>query len=216
MPTIWEMVRDYFKKPLYRQIKNPLGINLNSTLKIDVLDYRDRTFVLKQIRQYNHEIGGNNLSFVDYKLESSSLALDGEDWEIILRYNEVEKTDKVLLLYLSHEHGYEKELVDSLLEKNEFEMYYDDRTEVFHRIHDVSKPYSAKVLQIDENNFNDKNLEKQNYLELTYWDYLRSNVDEANQEYHEFLFVEKNKSNGWFQFWRGFELSSNKINVLTK
>jgi hypothetical protein len=46
---------------------------------------------------------------------------------------------------------------------------------------------------------------------LEYWDYSRIVKDEANQKVEEFLFVEMDKDNGWFQLWRGAEVDSRNI-----
>jgi hypothetical protein len=46
--------------------------------------------------------------------------------------------------------------------------------------------------------------------EIEYWDYSRL-IDIEGVETEEFIFVEMNKADGWFQIWRGVEVAAGKI-----
>ena len=47
-----------------------------------------------------------------------------------------------------------------------------------------------------------------------YWDYWRDVKDEAGQSRCEFLFVEMDAENGWFQIWKGNEIDPKRVVVI--
>lgn len=48
---------------------------------------------------------------------------------------------------------------------------------------------------------------------IEYWDYSRL-TDIEGVETEEFIFVEMNKADGWFEIWRGIEVAAGKIAVV--
>ena len=48
---------------------------------------------------------------------------------------------------------------------------------------------------------------------IEFWDFSRL-IDVEGVETEEFVFVEMNKADGWFQIWRGIEVAPGKIAVL--
>ena len=48
---------------------------------------------------------------------------------------------------------------------------------------------------------------------VEYWDYWREVKDEAGQPRREFLFVEMDGENGWFQIWKGMEIDPKRVMI---
>ena len=48
---------------------------------------------------------------------------------------------------------------------------------------------------------------------IEYWDYSRL-TDIEGVETEEFVFVEMNQADGWFEIWRGIEVATDRITVL--
>jgi hypothetical protein len=75
-------------------------------------------------------------------------------------------------------------------------------TETYRRINDNLSSYKADVLIVTEC-LNQQAVTKKNAVaELEYWDYFRE-VEQGGRKFPQFLFVEMNLKNGWFQIWQG-------------
>lgn len=199
--TLWEMLTTK-KVPIEQQITNPLKAKLGSTCHLNEIDMEDMTFVVKQISDYEREIGDHKVHFTDYDMLARPL--DGDDIRVKMRLNPMENPDQaanlthdVLLLRLIDEMAYSEDfhkVVNDTTKKFEF---LDDKgacKERFFRINDVQEPYKANITFLAENQ--PKELQKS---QVEYWDYWMEKT-EAGITY---LFVEMDTDNGWFQLWRG-------------
>jgi hypothetical protein len=77
----------------------------------------------------------------------------------------------------------------------------NDLHEEYWRVNDVGIPYSATVTTLMENLENST---------IEYWDYSRiTKLDNVDVE--QFLFVEMNKENGWFEIFQGIEIGPEQV-----
>ena len=77
--------------------------------------------------------------------------------------------------------------------------------DIFWRIYDVRDSHVSSV----NIRSSDTGIVK---AEIEYWDYSRL-TDIEGVETEEFIFVEMNKADGWFQVWRGVEVALGRITV---
>jgi hypothetical protein len=84
---------------------------------------------------------------------------------------------------------------------------------------DASKP--GNVFNVDDDKTGEKlefhrasGVESLKFSEREVWDFFRKTQDEAGHTFEEFLFVEKEESNGWFTLWRGREYPSFVLETL--
>lgn len=85
----------------------------------------------------------------------------------------------------------------------------------FTRLHGLTEPYKAVVTQIrdeDENKRIDRDEIK--WIRLEYWDFERDTVDVGGQPEKEYLFVELDTVDGWFELWRGRPIEPRRITVI--
>lgn len=217
--TLWEMLLEKFQGPVEYQFYNPLKARIGNAATIDDVTLRELQFFLREIREYRRTIGRQQFFFVDYVLLARPLG--GEDAWVRLRLNPVDDPERaagvshqVLLLQLYEEMPYSQELHDVLNDTTKrFQVLEDGEVkEEFWRINDVSTPYKARVAVVRDVN-RDQRVEKEEVerLEVEYWDYWRETPDVGGSPYTEFLFVEMDRSNGWFQMWRGREIDPHKV-----
>jgi hypothetical protein len=220
--TMWEMLMAKLHGPVESHYYNPLQAKIGSSLLIDVIDLRDDNFFIKEIRQYKRTIDNRTFLFVDYVLLARPL--HGEDIWVRLRLNPVEDpeaaaglTHTALLLRLYDEMAYDEGLYKVVTDTTrKFEVIENGQvTEEYWRINDVTSSYKAKVSVLkDENKDGRLDEDEVEKMELEYWDYWRDTTDEVGQPLRQYLFVEMNSANGWFQIWRGHELDPQKVVVV--
>ena len=220
--TLWEMLLEKVQGPLELKYYNPLRARIGSAVTIDTLELRDQDFFLREIREYKRTIGSKEFRFVDYALRARPLG--GSDVWVRLRLNPVEDPTKVaglthdvLLLRLDDEMSYNEELHRLVGDDtHKFQVLQDGKVvEEYWRINDVGSPYQANVSVVKDSNANNK-AEKDEIenLRLDYWDYWREVKDEAGQAHTEFLFVEMNAADGWFQIWKGGAIDPQQVVVM--
>jgi hypothetical protein len=220
--TLWEMLKAKVSGPVEKQVYNPSGAKIGSAVTIDALDLADANFFIKEIRQYRRLIEGREFLFVDYVLLARSLK--GDDNWVRLRLNPVDDPDRAagvthnaLVLRLYDEMAYNEDLHKVVTDDTKkFQVLENGQvTEEFFRINDVAGSYKTQVTVVQDLN-HDKQADKDEVAreEIEYWDYWREIKDEAGQPFNEFLFVEMNTANGWFQMWRGREIDMQKVMVL--
>jgi hypothetical protein len=87
--------------------------------------------------------------------------------------------------------------------------------EEYWRINDVTSSYKAKVAVVKDANQKSKAAKDEiERVEVEYWDYWREVKDQAGQTSTQFLFVEMDTDNGWFQLWQGQEIDPQRVFVL--
>jgi len=216
--TLWEMLKAKVAGPVELRITNPLKLKIGNSVRIDELDLKDFHFTVKRIMEYKRTIGGSDFFFTDYDLVARPLA--GEEVKIRLRLNPMENPDKVaglthnvVLLKLYDELAYDEGLYKVVTDKTKkFEVNQDGVcTERYFRINDVQDPYRPAVTVVKEG---DKDTDDLRKLNLEYWDYWREEKDEGGTPFNQFLFVEMDKDDGWFQMWRGQEIDPQQVSVL--
>ena len=220
--TLWEMLTSKFSSPTELKYYNPLKARIGNAVQINDIDWKDNSFFLKEIREYQRRISGQLFLFVDYVLLSRPL--HGDDTWIRLRLNPVDDptraaglTHNVLLLRLDDDLAYDEGLHNILRDTTKkFQVLENGQvTEEYWRVNDVGDSYEAKVTVLrDVNNDGTVDDDEVQRLQIEYWDYWREIKDIAGQPVTQYLFVEMNKDNGWFQIWKGQEIDPTKVMVM--
>jgi hypothetical protein len=220
--TVWEMLTGGFSGSVELQFYNPLKARIGSAVAIDDPDWKDYNFFLREIREYKRTIGGQQFQFADYALQARSL--HGEDVWVRIRLNPVADagrvaglTHQVLFLRLDDDLAYDEGLHNVVRDTTKkFQVLQDGQvTEEYWRINDVGDSYKARVAIVKDLN-NDGTVEQDEvrHVQLEYWDYWRETPDIAGQKVTQFLFVEMDTDNGWFQIWKGQEIDPQKVMVM--
>lgn len=220
--TLWEMLVDKLSHSQEFKYYNPLHTRVGHAVTIDTIELRDYNFFLREILEYKRRIGPNQYLFADYVILARPL--EGEDVLLRLRLNPVDEKERtgdsshhVLLLHLDEDMAYDEGLHKVVNDSTKkFQVIEDGKVvEEYFRINDVGRSYKAQVTRlrdIDQNGKVEKSeVEK---LKLEYWDYWREIKDEAGQPKLQFLFVEMNSADGWFQIWKGEEMDPKKVLVI--
>jgi hypothetical protein len=220
--TLWEMLLAKIHGPVELHYYNPLKAKIGSSIMINEIDLRDDNFLVKEIRQYERTMDRRPFPFVDYVLLSRPL--HGEEVWARLRLNPVDGpeaeaglTHTALLLRLYDEMAYDEGLHKVVTDTTKkFEVTENGQvTEEYWRINDVASSYKARVAVIkDENKDGQVDEGEVEKMELEYWDYWRDTTDAFGQPLRQYLFVEMNTENGWFQIWRGQEVDPQKVLVM--
>jgi hypothetical protein len=223
MPTLWQMLTKSLKgataapAPKTQVIANPLKAKVGSSVQFDVLDYRDMTFFVREVREVTRFVGSKNFPFVDYTLLARPLG--GDDVTVKLRLMPVtnpqpgdDLTHNVLLLTKHDELPYNDEFKNGVLAGEEFVINQDDvETGRYWRINDVKGSYEITAKIVDETN------EKKDGAFTTekaeQWDFWREFKDEADQPTKEYVYIEMNKSDGYFTIWKGQEINARRVDV---
>lgn len=221
--TLWEMLVEAFSpgSPEFK-FYNPLKARIGNAVMIDTFELRELNFFLQEIRECKRRIHGQEFLFTDYVILARPLG--GEDVLLRLRLNPVDDPKRVaglthdaLLLKLYDQMAYDKGLHDVLNDTTKvFQVLQDGAVqEEYYRLNDVIGPYEAEVNVIRDINKDGKiQMSEVEKVHLEYWDYGRELKDEAGQPYHQFLFVEMDTSNGWFQMWRGETIDPHKVMIM--
>jgi hypothetical protein len=221
--TLFEMLCDRFKGPIEHQVANPLKMKLGQSMTIKDIDYKGLVFYLKRILEYKRTINGEDFVFTDYELQARPFGAD--EVNLRLRLNPIADPDAVsglthnaVLLKMYDELAYTEDFHKIVNDTTkQFQVFENGvMTEQYWRVNDVQESYKTTVTVVDSASV-DKGVKKvdelpKNYLE--FWDYHRETVDEANQKLIQYLFVEMDQSNGWFQIWRGAEIDTQLVSVL--
>lgn len=194
--TLWQIWTE--KEPEKPQVYNPIKAEVGSLISIDAIDFRDLTLKVTAINEVRRVIGGESFFFADYDLT-------GGKKPIRLRVSSPGAKlmpDQIVVLTLYDEFAYAKDFENVVRDPSKLFRIDEERAE-FYRINDVNDPYRASVSSIPTSTRN-----------ITYWDYWRETKDEAGNKLHQFLFVEMDDKNGWFQIWRGEEIPPQMVTVI--
>lgn len=221
--TLWEMLKEKFQPaPVELQFYNPLKARIGNAVTINEIELRDYNFFIKEIHEYRRTIGRQQHYFADYVLLARPLG--GEDVLLRLRLVPVADpqraaglTHQALLLRLYDEMAYNEELhkvVNDTTKK--FEVLENGQVVAeYWRINDVATSYKAKVAVItDINRDNKVEINEVQRRGLEYWDYWRETTEAGGVKFTEFLFIEMDSANGWFQMWRGREVDPQLVIVM--
>lgn len=222
--TFFQMLKGKLSSPTELKVYNPLRLKVGDNVTIDAIDLRDLDFKVTAVREMNRETNGYKYQSVDYQLLGSPLggsATEATSARLRLNPRTVPDpasglTHNVLVLSLYYECGYKDAQDQGLIDAvnagtGEFEIDWKGQRK-YYRINDLTTPWDAnlKILedldgngQVDDDEIRDQSIQ--------YWDYHTELLDEASQPYTEYLFIEQNPEDGWFQIWRGFEINPEKV-----
>lgn len=197
------------------KVFNPIGSKVGNTVLIDSLDYRDLNFFVKEIREHTVIFSSKKYRFVDYILVACPL--NGDDVLVKLRLLPQDNSYKSVVLHLYDEFTYSDDFKAVVNDESKKFNVDDDEInlhEEYWRVNDVGISLESKYLSlVDENNDGKVNANELTTGKMDFWDYSRlTNIDSV--EIEQFLFIEMNKEDGWFQIWRGMEIPTEKIEVL--
>lgn len=201
-------------------IYNPLGVRCGSAISVNELDYRGLDFFVREIREYQANINGEQYKFSDYDLLARPLGK--EDVAVRLRVMPEDNPDslcthRTIILTLLDEFGYDEGFEEVLLDDTGiFQVDHEDREpDRFWRPGEEgnylldSYKFRGKSLN-DKDNSGKVDASEVKSFSIGSWDYSRE-TDFDGVAAEEFLFVEKNSDSGWFQIWRGPQLSPEQI-----
>ncbi len=219
--TLWEMLMAKVRGPVEFRYYNPLHARIGTSVLFDEVEWRGKTFFVEEIREYRRTISGGEFRFTDYVLTAREPGK--EDVRVRLRLNPVDDPDKsgglshqALLLWLYDEMAYDKGFHDVVNDTTRrFEVRENGKvTEEYERLHGVTGPYRAVVMDIQDVN-HDQRVDPDEVAKkwLDYWDYVRQVSNAAGQPVAQYLFVEMDKEKGWFQLWRGQEINPERVQV---
>lgn len=195
---------------------NPVKAKVGTTFMIDTIDFPKQLFTLREIWEYKRKVNGKTLTFADYVLRNK------EDVWIRLRFMPVEVPDSqlthnVLLLQQYEQNRFDKGLDDALRAGSTFTITdHDKKTEdEYWRLGDLTESFHAEVniLKDADNDGRVKSDEVETHR-VEYWDYHRDLMDEAKQQYTQFLFVELDKKTKMQTMWRGSEIDPSRVTIL--
>lgn len=208
--TLWQLWMDKLsiaqEKTPEEKIYNPLELKIGSPVTINLLDWKDYYFFVKEIRENKREVGP---PFTDYVLLARPLG--GKDVLVRLRCfaKEImsgELPYQPVLLTLYDEFEWNADFLKVVEDPSlKFDCFQDDvLTESFLRLGGLSDRCRSSLTVVREENGKIKDVGEG---ALSYWDYHRTG-DEAGQVY---LFVEMTEANHWFQIWKGEEVDPSSV-----
>jgi hypothetical protein len=221
--TLYDILRSKVSRA-EEGVYNPLKLNIGNTVQVGDPDLRDLVFNCTGIREYTRRCGGQRHQFADYDLIARPYNADPV--RVRLRLNPLANPDpvsglthNVVVLRLYYECGFQ-DAVKARLENavnagtGEFEIDWNGKRKYF-RMGGLQTPYQADVKFLEDRDGNGRvDVDEVRTFGVQYWDYHTELLNEANQKYTEYLFVEKNTSDGWWQLWRGSEVIPDRVSVL--
>lgn len=213
------------QKSQEEKIYNPIGCKIGGVVKIDSIDLRDHRFIVREIREYAIGVGGSKHRMVDYVLLSRPIGKS--DFTVRLRVvpnpdSNSRITHRAMVLSLYDDLAYNEGLHDVVRDDTLKFVVDDDKSdadptndvhEEFWRVNDVHQSYASQVKVLHDNDGDGKvEASEVSKLEVEFWDYSRM-TEMDGIEVEEFIFVEMNKQNGWFQIWRGAEVIPERVEV---
>ena len=203
-------------------IYNPIGCKVGGVVKIDSLDFRDHRFTVREIQEYSLSLNGNRHRMVDYTLLARPIGQPDFTCRLRIVPNPDSKsstTHRALLMTLYDDLAYNDGLHDVVKDDTKKFVIDNDSDpeniihDEFWRVNDVGVSYVANVKVLADRDGSGKVDEKEISREsVEFWDYSR-NTDIDGVEVEEFVFVEMDKSSGWFKIWRGSEVNPERIEV---
>lgn len=187
----WTNKKDAETNEVKDLIHNELGFKAGQNLSLDVLDYRSRDYTIINIEEHVREIGNESFYSTDYLLE------DG----LRLRACDFKTEASCLLITLHDEFGFNEDFLLVVKDAAKSQFVFDDEGIEFF-------PVNEKHVTVTIKN----DLAERHQVQL--WTFERVGKDEAGQDFKEILFVEHDNNTGWFQLWRGFSISVERVFVI--
>jgi hypothetical protein len=209
--------------PLEAKVYNPVSekadkpCKVGSAVSIDNLDYRKLQFVVKEIRENSVSMGGGLNKFTDYALQARN-GSGGDVWVRLRLIPDPDTTTRLshraIVLSLYDEMAYNEGLHGVVKdESGKFVVDDKDVHDEFWRVNDVKMSYTSDVTSMkDENNDGRIDPNEVKHEQVEFWDFSRMTTIEG-VEVEQFVFVEMNKENGWFQIWRGTDINPESVSV---
>lgn len=216
--TLWEMLCDRVRgqgNGAGLPFSNPLSLGVGSAVNVPCAngpDFANFDFAVEEIREYTRHISGQEFVFTDYVLRGVNTKSFAADDALVARLRVVPNPaggqDK-LLLRLEDEFAFAEDFLAVVKDTTGLFEVTDDQSgarQSFSRINDLRESYQAAVLVVSATTPEGKaSPGKAVPVKLEYWDYWRDADLGGGHRAKEFLFVEMNSDNGWFQIWRGRE-----------
>ncbi len=214
--TLWEMLT-HRGQPTATPVAfyNPLDLRIGSAVAVSHLngpEFAGYDFTVREICEGVRRIGEQEFAFADYRLRGINTKTFDHDDEVgvLLRvFPNDHGTRDALLLRLFDELAFSEEFLALVKDTTGIFEISDNDTgekEVFTRINDVVGAYEVATLIVPtttEDGRAPAGTTKNGKFE--YWDYWREVEIGGGKTTRQFLFIEMNNDNGWFQIWRGRE-----------
>lgn len=209
--------------PIELQYYNPLAAKIGNTVSFTHdSELKDINFVVTKIGVFCTEILGNKFYHTDYHLKGISVASDSPiKYRLRLTPDEDSNNHlgcKLQLFQLFDEMGWDEDLYKKIFNQGEFQVDVDDfghqldDPKIYWRVEDVIDPYHASVtLLVDKNGDGKVEYDELENFRVTYWDYHRDAIDENEQQFREYMFLEMKDDTKYFVFLRGIELLASDI-----
>lgn len=227
--TLYEMIKAKLAKPKVEEKKevreeekifNPLGLCCGMVVSIDELDLRNLSFLVTLIRevtiddvQYQDE----DIRLVDYEMAAEVVT------PITCRLRLIPDTAhelgyRAIQLKLYHERGYEEQFHQTVNDVSGEFVIFENEIEIarYWRIDNLQGPVNIhhKTLR-DVNGDGKVSTEELKKGQSQIWDFSRQTQLEG-VDVEEFLFIEMDKSIGWFKLWIGTEINPERVQVFSR
>ena len=185
------------------------ALALNDILKIDTQATGNRCIIVAEIRQYS---GGPHCPMVDYVLVRNPPGTPPMRLRVLPGHSDERKVShRALVLILYDSLPFNEGLLAVV--QDDTKKFVIDEAEPgkhahneFWRVNDVD---GSHVVGVNVRSGDGKPKE----ATVEFWDYSRL-ADIEGVETEEFIFVEMNKADGWFEIWRGVDVAAGKIAVV--
>jgi hypothetical protein len=223
--TLWEMLMERVRhqggdgaNDSGLAFENPLDLRVGSPVVVAYSngpEFADFNFTVREIREYNRRIGGQEFRFTDYVLRGVNTKTFDADAALTVRLRAVPNqagAHDTLLLRLYDEFAFAEDFLGVLKDTTGLIEMTDDQSgvkETFSRMNGLRESYEAAVLVVAETTPDGKGTSGSlSPLKVEYWDYSREVEIGGGHTATEFAFVEMDSDTGWFQIWRGREFFS--------
>jgi hypothetical protein len=213
--TLWQMWTQRWRR---FEFYNPMQAKVGSIVSIDDVELAGGDFAVVGIEEFTRRIEGQEFKFTDY------LVRDRGKTEVMrIRINPTDPSatgvpHNVLVLRMEDEFAYSDDFLGVLKDTTRKFVITDDKTgatEEFWRINDVGEAYKCTVAVMKSANA-DGSVDEDDVVRsgIEYWDYWRETNDKVGLAFKQYVFVQMNSENGWFQIFRGREIDPKNITVV--
>ena len=211
------------------QIYNPIGARIGSSITIDSIDCYGKHFFVTEIRDNCTKVAGQEFKMSDYTLTAKPL--DGKDITVRLRVAEDKCWSlpsstcgvpyKAMVLEQHDSLAYDEGLHNVLKETDDtgkFQIDHDGAdSDIFPRCGGVKGSYKSHLVIVGRETLAG-NADKfptplTGTTDIEYWDFSRI-VKQDGVDVEQYLFVEMNTDNGWFELWKGCEIDPQKVDAI--